>query len=156
MTTAFHQRFIGGSLATKTAARLNGVEKDLGRMIDFERAVTLLKEAAKTEVFESRRGNSKSERVRKLRAGVAALRAKNATWAQIAQRVSAVLGEGISMDTVRKSMVDVDRAGQSPNRPRAGTPTIEPTAATARTQGAQPAQLPTNGDATFGAAGRRF
>ena len=125
-------------------------------MIDFERAVTLLKEAAKTEVFESRRGNSKRERVRKLRAGVAALRAKNATWAQIAQRVSAVLGEGISMDTVRKSMVDVDRAGQSPNRPRAGTPTIEPTVATARAQGAQPAQLPTNGDATFGAAGRRF
>ncbi len=123
-------------------------------MIDFERAVTLLKEAAKTEVFENRRGNSKSERVRKLRAGVAALRAKNATWAQIAERVSSVLGEVISTDTVRKAMVDVDRSSRPPIRSRAGAPTIE--AATARTRGAQPAQLPSNGDATFGAAGRQF
>jgi hypothetical protein len=122
-------------------------------MIDFERAVALLKESAKTEDFESRAEKSKSGRVRRLRAGIAALRAKNATWAQIAERVSSVLNEPISMDTVRKAVEcrKVPEAGPSPVR----LSTTGPTGATGP-RGTQPTRLPSANDAPFGAAGRQF
>jgi len=87
-------------------------------MIDFERAVALLKEAAKNESFGGRHANSKTERVRKLRAGIAALRTKNATWLQVAERVSEVLEESISMDTVRKAMAQPTDVAPKPSASR--------------------------------------
>lgn len=120
-------------------------------MVGIENLAEALKEAAAKRQFGGKRAESKADRIRNLKREIAALRAKSATWEEIAEILGAN-GLSVSPDTIRKAIL-AQGAEPGPRRSRAAAPTSAPEA---RKRGAQPVS-PADGDPKkFGAAGRQF
>ena len=109
-----------------------------------------LVEAASKRTFGAKRAVSKTAKVRALRADIAGLRKRGASWAEVAD-VLKEAGLEASADTVRLAITDKKTSGASN-----GGSTATQTGTRKTTTGAKPGGKTGNKSAPFGAAGREL